>query len=182
MEAELSARRRKGAAETPAQPSPAEPAVGASGPSAPAAIPSGPYAPAPVVSPAPVAPPLPTQPMPVTTSPGTTVQPGAVATVAELRPTGSSLRVLRWVGAGVTLALAGGALLSGVAASSKYDDLKSSCGATSTGCSNGDINGVKSRALLTNVLWGAAGVVAIGTGVIFYLTPRQSAVQVAWRF
>jgi tetratricopeptide (TPR) repeat protein len=132
------------------------------------------------VAPAPMATQLPAAPAPTesVTAPGTDVtvapQPG--------QPSGSSLRYLRWVGVGVTLALAGGAIATGLSASSKFDDLKGSCGSTSAGCARSDIDGVKSRALVTNLLWGATGVAAIATGLAFYLTPHESAVQVAWRY
>jgi hypothetical protein len=105
-----------------------------------------------------------------------------VASAAQTRPAASSLRYLRWIGVGVTLGLVGGALATGLSASSRYNDLKSTCGSTNAGCSDSAVNGVKSRALLTNVLWGVAGVAAVGTGVAFYLTPTESAIQVAWRF
>jgi Tetratricopeptide repeat len=168
MEAELAARKQRGAAEAPAAPVATQPA--ASPPAPVAAVPSP-------IAPVPSAP-----PMTATESAGTAPQPAAVTTVAEPPRAGSSLRYLRWVGVGLTVALAGGAVVSGVLASSKFDDLKKSCGATSAGCSDSDVNGLKSRALLTNILWGAAGVAAVGTGVLFYLTPRESAIQVAWRF
>lgn len=92
------------------------------------------------------------------------------------------LRFLRWVGVGVTAALAASAITTGVLAQTKYNDLKDGCGRTSEGCSSGDIDGVKTRALVTNVLWGLAGAAAIGTGVMFYLTPRQASAQLAWSF
>jgi tetratricopeptide (TPR) repeat protein len=114
--------------------------------------------------------------------PPVSVQPIADAAVANPQPAGSSLRYLRWVAAGVTLALAGGAIASGLSASSTFDDLKGTCGRTADGCLESDIDAVKSRALLANILWGVAGVAAIGTGVMFYLTPRESVAQVAWRF
>jgi hypothetical protein len=115
---------------------------------------------------------------------GATATPAALDTSAAPAPpaSGSSLRYLRWIGVGVTVALAGGAIATGLSASSKYDDLKGSCGATSAGCSDSDIDGIKSRALLTNVLWGAAGVSAVATGLAFYLAPHGGAVQMAWRF
>jgi tetratricopeptide (TPR) repeat protein len=104
------------------------------------------------------------------------------ASVTEPARSGSALSTLRWVGVGATLALAGGAIAAGVSASSKYDDLKDSCGNTYDGCSAGQVDGVKSRALLANVLWGLAGVAAVTTGVLFYMTPHESGVQMAWRF
>jgi tetratricopeptide (TPR) repeat protein len=93
-----------------------------------------------------------------------------------------NLRVLRWVGVGVTGALVVGAITTGVLARSKYNDLKGSCGKTPEGCSSGDMDGVKSRALASNVLWGLAGAAAIGTGVMFYMTPHEASAQLAWRF
>jgi tetratricopeptide (TPR) repeat protein len=108
--------------------------------------------------------------------------PGTNVSVAEPAGSGSALSTLRWVGVGATLALAGGAIAAGVSASSKYDDLKNSCGNTYGGCSASQVDSVKSRALLTNVLWGLAGVAAVTTGVLFYMTPHESGVQMAWRF
>jgi tetratricopeptide (TPR) repeat protein len=104
------------------------------------------------------------------------------AVLAQSEPAGASLRGWRWVGVGATLALAGAAIGTGLSASSKYDDLKKSCGETVAGCDEGQIDAVKSRALVTNVLWSLAGVAAIGTGVMFYLTPGSAAAQIAWRF
>ena len=166
MEADLAVRKRKAAtAESPTAPVATQPAASVTPPVA--------------AAPGPIYPPLPELPTTVAGSPGVSLQP--VSTAAPTHP-GSSLRNWRWVGVGVTVALAGGAVVSGVLASSRYDDLRTSCGATSAGCSDSDIRGLKSRALLTNILWGAAGVAAVGTGVFFYLTPSESAVQVAGRF
>ena len=163
-------------------------------PTAPAQAPTSPASPSPPAYGAPVyspstssalsysPPATPTAPTPVVGSPGVAAQPVAVATVAQPKPAGSSLRYLRWVGVGLTAALAGGAIVAGLSASSKFDDLKKTCGATVAGCGDSAVNGLKSRALLTNVLWGAAGVAAVGTGVAFFLTPHESAVQLAWRF
>lgn len=165
MEADLAVRKRKAAT--------------AESPTAPVATQAAASAPPPVAAASgPIYPPLPVLP----TTPGVSLQP--VSTAAGAAPThpGSSLRNWRWVGVGVTVALVGGAVVSGVLASSRFDDLKKSCGATSAGCSDSDISGLKSRALLTNILWGAAGVAAVGTGVFFYLTPSESVIQVAGRF
>lgn len=164
MEGELASRKSKGATPAPIATAPASPLVEAQERAL--------------------------NPMPMSTLPpaaagaaSETITPLVSATaLAEPKRPGSSLRFLRWVGAGLTLALVGGAVLSGVSASSRFSDLKNSCGATTVGCSAGDINNLKSRALLTNLLWGAAGVAAAGTGVMFYLTPHEDVVQVAWSF
>jgi tetratricopeptide (TPR) repeat protein len=125
-------------------------------------------------------------PMPAPTPPVPLVAPrpdGDVAAGPAMgSPAGSSLRYLRWVGVGITLGLAGGAIATGLSASSKYADLRDSCGNTPAGCARSQIDTVKSRALWTNLLWGAAGAAAIATGIAFYLTPSQASVQVAWRY
>jgi tetratricopeptide (TPR) repeat protein len=131
--------------------------------------------------------PLPAAPQadpPPPQAPPAGVAPSAVEVAAEPKPSHSilSLRTLRWAGAGLTAALAAGAITTGILAKSKYDDLKGSCGKTPVGCSSGSIDGVKTRALITNVLWGLAGAAAIGTGVMFYMTPHEASAQLAWRF
>lgn len=143
-------------------------------------------APVPVSTPPAISPP----PIPVVAAPAD----GAEATTAvalagqstpaagQPTPAGSSLRYLRWLGVGVTAALVGGAIATGVSASSRYDDLKNTCGKTPAGCTDGQTNTVKSRALVTNILWALAGTAAVGTGVMFILTPHESVAQVAWRF
>ena len=170
IEAELAARKRQGAVQAPAPPAPAPvvapPVLGAPAPSSPAPSPFAPQA----------------APAPAAGSPGLAVQPVAVAAVAQPEPPRSSLRTLRWIGVGVTAALAGGAIASGLSASSKYDSLKSTCGNTPAGCLSSETDTVKSRALVANILWGLTGVAAVGTGVAFILAPHESAVQVAWRF
>ena len=116
---------------------------------------------------------------PATTTATTSTDASAGSPVSA---SGSSLRTMRWVGVGVSLALVGAAIGTGLSASSKYDDLKTTCGNTAVGCDKGQIDSVKTRALATNVLWGLAGVAAVGTGIMFYLTPSTAAAQVAWRF
>jgi tetratricopeptide (TPR) repeat protein len=159
LEDELAARKNTASspvAPSPAQPSTPLPASGAAGSDQlPAAAPS---------------------------APAEQATPPMVSAARMPEPAGSSLRYLRWVGAGLTVALVGGAIVSGLSASSRFDDLKRTCGATDAGCSSGDIDGLKSQALLTNVLWGAAGVAAVGTGIAFYLAPSERAVHVAWSF
>jgi len=133
---------------------------------------------APVPASAPAPSPLP----PLAPPPPVPVENPAVAMVAQPSPTGSSLPYLRWLGVGVTAALVGGAIATGLSASSKYDNLKDTCGNTPAGCTDSQTNTVKSRALVTNILWALAGTAAVGTGVMFVLTPHESVAQVAWSF
>jgi hypothetical protein len=91
-------------------------------------------------------------------------------------------RWLPWAGLGVTVALGAGAMYSGLRASRRYDELSNSCGQTSAGCAQTDIDQVKAQALAANLLWAAAGVGALTTGVMVYVNTRESGVSGVWRF
>jgi cell division septum initiation protein DivIVA len=80
-----------------------------------------------------------------------------------------------WVAAGSTVLLAVGAITAGLLMDSKFDSLRSSCGAGNTarpGCSQSDIDSVSSRQTTANVFWGLAGAAAVTTGVLFYVEGR----------
>jgi len=64
-----------------------------------------------------------------------------------------------------------GAVTAGLLAQSKFDSLRSSCGAGNParpGCPQSDIDSVTSRQTMANVFWGLAGAAAETTGVLFY--------------
>jgi tetratricopeptide (TPR) repeat protein len=71
--------------------------------------------------------------------------------------------------AGATVVLVAAAVVSGLLADARYRELHASCGGTAIGCARGDIDGLKSRALVTNVLWRLAAGSAVTTGVLFYV-------------
>ena len=76
-----------------------------------------------------------------------------------------------WIAAGSTVVLAAGAITAGLSAESKFNSLRSSCGAGSParpGCSQGDIDSVSSRQTAANVFWGLAAAAAATTGILFY--------------
>jgi hypothetical protein len=80
-----------------------------------------------------------------------------------------------WVAAGSTVLLAAGAITTGVLMKSKFDSLRSSCGAGNPdrpGCSQSDIDSVSSRQTMANVFWVLAGAAAVTTGVLFYFEGR----------
>jgi hypothetical protein len=84
-----------------------------------------------------------------------------------------------WVAACSTVLLAAGAVTSGLLMQSKFDSLRSSCGAGNPdrpGCSQSDIDSVNSRKTIANVFWGLAGAAAVTTGVLFYFEGRPVAV------
>ena len=89
---------------------------------------------------------------------------------------------LPWAGIGATLALGAGAVVTGLGASQRYDELRGSCGQTVEGCAQSDIDQVKSRALTANLLWAAAGVSAVATGVVVYVNAREAGFAGAWSF
>ena len=91
-------------------------------------------------------------------------------------------RWLPWAGVGATLALGAGAVVTGMGASQRYDELRGSCGRTVEGCAQSDIDQVKSRALTANLLWAAAGVGAVATGVVVYVNAREAGFAGAWSF
>ena len=84
-----------------------------------------------------------------------------------------------WVAAGSTVLLAAGAITTGVLMKSKFDSLRSSCGAGNPdrpGCSQSDIDSVSSRQTMANVFWALAGAAAVTTGVLFYFEGRPVSV------
>ena len=118
--------------------------------------------------------------------------PAAPAPVVDLRneaaplpaePAGPPLpRWLPWAGLGATLALSAGAVISGLGASNRYDELRASCGQTVEGCSQSQIDQVKSRALTANLLWAGASVGAVATGVMVYVNTREAGFSGVWSF
>jgi hypothetical protein len=83
-----------------------------------------------------------------------------------------------WTGVGVTAALAVAAIASTSAAQARYDDLAKTC----PPCSESQIDSVKSKVVLRNLLWAATGVTAALTGVGFYLSTREAGVKLALEF
>jgi hypothetical protein len=80
-----------------------------------------------------------------------------------------------WVAAGSTVLLAAGAITAGALMQSKFDSLRSSCGAgnpTRPGCSQSDIDSVSSRRTMANVFWGLTAAGVVTTGVLFYFEGR----------
>ncbi|MGB7811209.1 MAG: hypothetical protein WBP56_08770, partial [Polyangia bacterium] len=95
---------------------------------------------------------------------------------ATSRPSGASEgwllgRTWTWVAAGSTVLLAAGAITAGTLMDSKFDSLRSSCGAGNParpGCTQSQIDSVNSRQTAANVFWGLAAAAAVTTGVVFY--------------
>jgi tetratricopeptide (TPR) repeat protein len=114
--------------------------------------------------------PAPTASVDLTTSPG---QPTAKQ---------PAYRAYFWAGAGTTAALAVGAVVSGLMTNSMFSDLQNTCGKTTPGCSESQIDSVKTRAHVTNALWALTGVAAVATGVVFYIDNRETGAALSWMF
>ena len=87
-----------------------------------------------------------------------------------------------WAAAGATVAFSTGAIAAGLSADSRFSDLQNSCGTTLAGCTESQIDTVKSRADLANVFWILAAASAVGTGVSLYVENHGGEVAVAYRF
>lgn len=81
-------------------------------------------------------------------------------------------RFWTWVALGAAGALTISALVVGLSAQSKYDELHEGCGATAGGCEESEIDSVKTRAIAADVLWGTAAAAAITAGVLFFVEGR----------
>lgn len=92
--------------------------------------------------------------------------------------------VLPWIAAGGTVALGGTTLASGLLARSRYNELRNSCGKTDLGCSQDSVDGLKTRALITNLLLGATIAAGVTTGILFYFDAKQGSAEakIAMRF
>jgi hypothetical protein len=94
----------------------------------------------------------------------------------------------RWpllVGGAATVLLAGSATALAITTRSRFDELRASCGQESKsplGCPEGDKNGIRTRALATNVLWVLTGLAAVGTGIGVYVSRERSTVSLSLSF
>ena len=90
---------------------------------------------------------------------------------------GGKGRFWTWIAAGSAGALAVGALVVGLNAQSNYDDLESRCAPS---CAASEVDSVKTRATVADVLWGFTAAAAITAGVLFFVEkPKKSAEEPA---
>jgi tetratricopeptide (TPR) repeat protein len=81
-------------------------------------------------------------------------------------------RLWSWVLLGATGLFGVGAISAGSYAVVNHDDLKSSCGATPAGCSQSQIDGLRSATVATDVLIGLTAAAAVTTVVLFIVEPK----------
>jgi hypothetical protein len=75
-----------------------------------------------------------------------------------------------WIAAGAAGALALGALVVGLNAQAKFDELEDLC---APGCPQSDTDSVKTRALASDVLWGTAAAAAVTAGILYFVEGRS---------
>jgi hypothetical protein len=171
----------------PAPPPPSPPAPVSVVPAKPAPAPappppaSNPWPPpsAAAPPPPPASAPAPVGPAPVApigaAAPGAPPPPGAAAPAPESSPLlvtqapppathRSKVPVI--IGAAATGVFAAGAIALSVSSNSLYNDLKSSCGGTAMGCSQSQVDSVKTRDHLSTAFWIATGAAAVATSVL----------------
>jgi tetratricopeptide (TPR) repeat protein len=78
-------------------------------------------------------------------------------------------RFWTWVALGSAGALAVSAIVVGLSAQSKYDELKDDCAPY---CANSEVDSVRARAVATDVLIGTAIAAGVTAGVLFFLEGR----------
>ena len=83
-------------------------------------------------------------------------------------------RFYTWIAAGSAAALALSGLVVGLNAQSKYDELMDRCAGVGNGCTESEVDSVKTRAMVADVLFGVAGAAAITAGVLYFLEGRSS--------
>lgn len=133
------------------------------------------------VTPAPAVVPPPAPAAATTPAPGVDLTaPAAPAPVASIDP--PLPRWVPWALATATAGLGAAAIVTGLSASSRYDELHDSCGKTAAGCSTADISDLKSRARRANILWALTSAAAVGAGVTFYLNVSASGASGVWSF
>jgi tetratricopeptide (TPR) repeat protein len=88
-----------------------------------------------------------------------------------------------WTAGIATLAFAGGAAALGLQTNDRFESLRNSCGRNPAGCSDSQINDIRTRGRLVNGLLILSGISAIATGIAIYATSgNEASAQVAFRF
>ena len=127
--------------------------------------------------PEPVAAPPPTPaPAPVVATPLPPATPALPKKALEPDAPRPRKRLWTWIAAGTAGAFAVGAIVMGLNANSKFDELDGGCGKTGS-CTDDQVSSVRSRAVATDILWGTALAAGVTAGVLFFLEGRGSAAR-----
>jgi len=80
-------------------------------------------------------------------------------------------RLWTWITLGAAGALALSALVVGLNAQSRFDELSDSC---KPSCATSDVDSVKTRAIAADVLWGTAAAAAVTATILFFVEGRST--------
>jgi hypothetical protein len=143
---------------------------------------SAPVVPAPVV-PQPPEPQISQQPLPPPWTPARPDLVSQTSTVQEAQPSSSWKKWAPWLGVGITAALGVASIIEGLSARTSFSNLQAGCGQTKT-CTDSQVDGVRAKATVTNVLLGLTAASAVATGVVFYFSSGggETSVSLAWRY
>lgn len=123
-------------------------------------------------------PPLPPSPPPAT---GTNVA-GTVQSQASQPDVVLPVpRWLVWAATVTTVALGTAAIVTTSNASSRFQDLRTTCGQTDVGCTPDQVSGLKSQDKVATALWILTGIAAAGAGVAVYADARHAGLSALWR-
>jgi len=89
-----------------------------------------------------------------------------------------------WAGVGLTAALGVAAIVEGLSVDSTFSNLQGTCGKTRS-CTDSQLSSDRTKATVTNVLWGLTAASAAATGVVFYLSysgGKGAGLSLAWRY
>jgi hypothetical protein len=103
---------------------------------------------------------------------------------AEPHSSASWTKWASWVGVGLTAAFGVATIVEGTSAKSSFSDLQGTCGKAKT-CSDSQVDGVKSKVTMTNVLLGLTAASAAVAGVAFYFNysgSKETGASLAWRY
>lgn len=91
-------------------------------------------------------------------------------------------RWVPWTLGAATVALGAGAIITGLSANHRFDELNTTCGRTAQGCGSEAIDDVRSRAHRATLLWALTGVAAVATGVTVFVNASAAGVSGLWAF
>ena len=165
----------------------AAPKTEPSAPVVPTPVVAAPVVAAPVVAapvvPQPPEPQISQQPLPPPWTPARPDLVSQTSTVQEAQPSSSWKKWAPWLGVGITAALGVASIIEGLSARTSFSNLQAGCGQTKT-CTDSQVDGVRAKATVTNVLLGLTAASAVATGVVFYFSSGggETSVSLAWRY
>ncbi len=118
------------------------------------------------------------EPPPVVTEPPPVASTAVPPPTAPPPPLAGPNRTPAYISWGIGGAAVVGAVVTGLVAKGKYDDADAGCAKTPTGCSDDEVQPIKSMALVSTILTGVA-VVGAGVGTWLFLSAKPAPTEAA---